>query len=379
MTSWKGRAILSFSREAGGAALIAPVVELLQRSGADVLLYAKDRALDVFSQRKLAHKPMIAFEDLEKACRARFGRLPDLVFTSATSLPQLDMTEKLLWNWAAARGCPSAAAVDQWQNYAVRFSGKRPSERLAYQPDAILVMDEEARKEAIADGLPAARLRVTGQPALEETAASAKKLDRAAIRERLGAAPRDFLVVFAAEALKAHFSDLGYDEQTTADFLLDELGKLAPRSRRPLRLLIKLHPQNARGEFEPLLATSRLPSSMAGMELSAMKAIRAADLVVGMTSIFLVQSALMGVPTLSLQLGAKGPSLLTLTKSGALPFLTDAAKARALLSKLVLDPAAREAHLARQTRFGRSFSGSARRAAAECGKLIMKRHLEASC
>jgi hypothetical protein len=69
----------------------------------------------------------------------------------------------------------------------------------------------------------------------------------------------------------------------------------------------------------------------------------------------------MGVPTLSLQLGATGPSQLTVTKSGALPFLTDAAKARALLSKLVLDAAARESHVARQARWGRSFTGSARR------------------
>lgn len=379
MKSWNCKAVLAFARDAGGAAVVAPVVELMRRSGGDVMLLAKDRALEVFSRRRVEHGAMVPLEELERACRARFGRLPDLVYTSAASLPQFDMTEKLLWRWARERGVGAAAGLDQWQNYAARFSGVSPRERLAYLPDVVLVMDEDAREEAVADGLPAERLRVAGQPALEETAALRKTLDRAAARKRLGAAPRDFLVVFAAEAFKAHFDDLGFDEQTTAAFLIETLEAVAPRSRRAVRLAVKLHPQNRRGEFEARAAASKVPASIAGVEVTAPEAIRAADLVVGMTSIFLVQSVLMGVPTLSLQLDAKGPSQLTLTKSGALPFLTDAGKARNLLSKLVLDAAARKAHAARQARWGRSFTGSARRTLAECEKLIIRQAQEASC
>jgi len=62
---------------------------------------------------------------------------PELLITSATSLPAVDMSEKYLWRQAKQRGIPSLAFLDQWQNYAVRFSGRQDSERLAYLPDWI--------------------------------------------------------------------------------------------------------------------------------------------------------------------------------------------------------------------------------------------------
>lgn len=358
--------MLSFSREAGGAAVLAPVVEKLRKKGADVFLLAKGKALEAFEKREMCPAAFGDFSDAaaEEVCWLRWGALPDMVLTSATSLPQLDMTEKRLWRWAEARSVPSAALVDQWQNYALRFSGPGPGERLAYLPSIVFVMDEVARRQACADGLPSGRLRVAGQPALEETVRLGRRVSRADARRALGVAPGEFAVVFAAESLKKHFPDLGYDEYSILEFLSSALRRLAPESRKPLRLVVKLHPQNDRAAFE------RFGADIAGPEVTALEAIRAADLLVGMTSVLLLQSILLKTPTLSLQLGSRIPSQLTATKTGALPFLNDGKTAYALLRRLILDPGARRAHAARQSSWGPEISNSVSAVIAELERTL---------
>ena len=156
--------VLAFAREAGGAAAIAPALQELL-GHASVVILAKDYAHEVFHRAGLR---TVTFTECSDAALSRVlaehwaGQLPEAVFTSATSLPQLDMTEKHLWRWARQQRIPSVAVLDQWQNYAARFSGLGPEEHLAYLPDWIAAMDERAKHGLVAEGLPAERVVVTG-------------------------------------------------------------------------------------------------------------------------------------------------------------------------------------------------------------------------
>src|SRR4051812_28045159 len=102
---WAGKRVLAFAREAGGADVMAPAVVKLHAMGADCLVTAASHACDKFVQYGLPYTALEPYsaEKADAICLTRWQQMPALVFTSATSLPIVDMTERFLWNWAAAR------------------------------------------------------------------------------------------------------------------------------------------------------------------------------------------------------------------------------------------------------------------------------------
>lgn len=162
--------ILAFAREAGGAEAIAPVLQLLLETANELLICGKDFGLNIFEKHHLKTIELPSGDDqsLQKILGNYWeGRPPDMIFTSATSLPQLDMTEKHLWKWGERNGVLSVAVLDQWQNYAMRFSGTNPVEKLKYLPTVCCVMDDLAKEGMIREGFPPDRISVTGQPAFD--------------------------------------------------------------------------------------------------------------------------------------------------------------------------------------------------------------------
>ncbi len=104
--------ILCFSREAGGAEAIAPVVKILKEKY-DVILLAKDYACDIFKRHSLPYLEIRAFsQGLIEDLIDKNGK-PRLLLTSATSLPWNDMNERYIWEWGAQERIRSIAVVDQ--------------------------------------------------------------------------------------------------------------------------------------------------------------------------------------------------------------------------------------------------------------------------
>src|SRR5262249_50098466 len=76
------------------------------------------------------------------------------------------------------------------------------SRPLAFLPDRIAVMDTSARSEMIAEGIPADRAFVTGQPRFDELDPCRSHFSpqrRAELRARLGIVPDEKLVLFASQ------------------------------------------------------------------------------------------------------------------------------------------------------------------------------------
>ena len=341
-----------FAREAGGADTVAPVVRALQQRHADCLLLAKGPSCDRFASLELPFQRVPEYSEatVDKLCSEEWHSKPDLVFTSATSLPSLDMTEKYLWRWAASRCITSAAILDQWQNYAIRFSGTAADEKLQYLPDYILVMDQVAFEDAVAEGLPPGRLRIVGQPALDDLSRMSSLETARRLRKEIKVSDDTQLVVFVAESLKADFGNsLGYDEHTTLRFLVDVLSAyLKAGQANSLHVLVKLHPQNRMDQFTAELADAPFPVTVIAQQYQPIEVLQAADLVVGMSSILLVHSIMMDKPTVSLQLGSKKPSQLIATRVGAIPFLQEEHVAREILMSLLQGKRRREAYVERQ-------------------------------
>lgn len=111
----------------------------------------------------------IAFERLTgppATCAASVldATAPSLVVLSASVG---DEYERAFVIEAKKRGVPTARALDMWSNYRERFlyDGEM------VLPDYILAMDERCAWELEEDGIPSERIRIIGQPYLEQVAA----------------------------------------------------------------------------------------------------------------------------------------------------------------------------------------------------------------
>jgi len=353
----KPRLVLAFSRAAGGAAAIAPVLLQLRRSER-LLVLAKDQATEVFHRAGLDPVRFPAFSEgvLQRTIGERFGDdRPHVLLTSATSLPQLDMTEQYLWRWACAHQIPSVAVLDQWQNYALRFSGQGPEEHLRYLPDWIAAMDAHAARGLGEAGIPAERIVITGQPAFDQLAQmrqSATSGERHRVREALAVVPQAKLVCAVSESFANVFGDdLGYTEQTMLQELLGICSSLVNETGQPLHLAVKLHPENDPHAFRwvhEALHPNGLRVSLHGTEWAPIPLVMGSDVVVGMSSVLLIESILLGQPTVSFQPHARHRDALIATVLGAIPLLDRPAQCADVLRGLLFDPSFQSTYLQRQ-------------------------------
>lgn len=157
--------------------------------------------------------------------------------------------------------------------------------------------------------------------------------------------------MFVDEVLKRDFgSSLGYDEDSTLSVVIETLSKL---SQSP-QLVIKKHPQNDNEYYgvEDLDRARRLMSvKVFGREASPRDIALISDLVVGMSSVLLIESILLKKVTMSLQLNATSLAKEQCfpVKIGALPLVSERLDAQKLIPALLQDKNKRKSWLKKQS------------------------------
>ena len=209
---------------------------------------------------------------------------PHLIIMSATA----SSFENLVVEYARNKGTMVFQIIDTWYNYRERFALKSTP----CWPDRILVIDEIARDEAIAAGLPADLLTPVGHPPWE----LARSLT-----------PRDpSQVLFADQQIEHHHGRrLGYTE--------DEAWAVVRNTavRRPdliSQLFYCPHPSR-RSEFADW-------PRQAEVVIDGEKALNFAGTVTGMFSSLLVEALLKGRQVISVQPGTVGTDMCSLVRHG---------------------------------------------------------------
>lgn len=277
--------VLACAGDAGGAEAVAPVVARLWATpGVVVEAWAYGPAVEVFARHGLAATP-------PRDPRAAVATADAVLLGTSVGGPE---HEKGLASAARDAGVPSLAVLDYWSSYDRRFGGSAP--------DVVAVIDERMGAELVASGFHPERVVVTGAPQHERLLLLEPLEDgrRAALRERAGAGPDDRLVLFASQPVREVYGGgLGYDEQT----VLAGLGAALAHAPVATRLVVRPHPREADpARLPPGAVTVRddVPYDWA----------RAADLVCGMTTALLLEAAMLGCVTLSLQPGLTGADTL---------------------------------------------------------------------
>lgn len=289
----------------GGANAVAPVIEALRTENRlTVHAMAYRQAHTLWTARDLSHESIPDDTTFEKI-RTQLQRLNTRLVLTGTSVNPFEFEKQYI---AAAHelGIPTLAVLDFWSNYHLRFSYEQSE--LVYLPDRIAVMDDLARDEMIAEGFPPARLIVAGHPALdslEAHSAAFTPAQRDAIRENLFVCPDGWLVLYASQppSFSDHDEDVyppWLDRLRTVGALLSALAELAHAQGKHATLLIRPHPRE-NGEIFRNLGHDKV-KIIVSSEGNSRDLALAADVVAGMNTMFLVESAQLGRPTLSIRL-----------------------------------------------------------------------------
>lgn len=296
--------------------MLIPVIRLVKAQQLfEVETLGYGYALERFSKKQI---DCVEIRPMQKEDFSLLDRYePALIITSATSLPAVDMSEKYLWWQARQRGIPSLAFLDQWQNYAIRFSGVQDKERLAYLPDWINCLNEIGRREMIREGFDKAKLLVFGHPYLSSLRHDFPAMDVAGLKRNLHISADDYVALFVSEPLREHYDNArGYDQYQVLDYFLSNLAEVAERPK----ILVKLHPKDSRASFQSLMTKfESLPLQFVGNELSPIECLTVSNFVFGMTSVMLIEAYVLGKNVVSLQPGLCVEDPMVLSRHGLIP------------------------------------------------------------
>lgn len=335
--------IMLFSRDPGGANTIIPLVDKLINRGYDVLLYGKDSALHRY--RKFGLEGIdISYSLSEVSIGTLIYFLkehnPAFIITGTSSD---DFTEKYIWKAAQELHIPTFAILDQWVNYGIRFSDFSVSQLREYEkdkkhpylPDKVLVMDEYSKEEMCKVGIDKGRILVSGQPYFDLLIDGSRKIsdrDMQLLKERLGAGEGDIIITYASECLTDTYRESegssyywGYTERTIFIEILKVLDKALAGLHKHIKLVVRQHPKERADNYADLIALNDNPkiSIYVDREMDGWTLIKLSDVVCGMSSMFLIESLILGRPTVSVQIGLKRTNPFIFDRIGKLKSILD--------------------------------------------------------
>jgi hypothetical protein len=247
----------------------------------------------------------------------------------------------------------SIGVVDALINPDHRFRGQS-DKPLAYAPDWLFVVDELTKAAYIALGYPAEQIIVCGHPHYDYMRTVKKKLENEgqnALRQRvLPGAPKERKVIIFATECSARLCRLqtgspvrddladytlvgrktgkGRTEVVLEEFL-DAVQLVRPRPY----LVLRLHPKDTLEDYIEYADEFDLVSSGD----SPFELIYAADLVVGLTTMLMLEAALLGKLTLSIVPRAVEMDWLPTVRVGITPCATTRKQFRTILVDLLRD------------------------------------------
>jgi hypothetical protein len=248
---------------------------------------------------------------------------------------------------AREAGIPSVGFVDALMRAFYRFRGTT-ADPLAHAPDLLLVPDDRTGEAFAALGYPPENTVVCGHPQYDETMAVGRCWDKeggpADFRRRLfpGVAVERKILTFVSEgsfrypsARKSAEAEYGFlgrgaDKGRTRIVLEEVLDAVAGFADKPY-FVFRAHPiEKAEDYAEYGADVDRFSSGGSPLEL-----VYASDLTVGMTSMLLLEAALLGRPTLAVLARKSEIELLPNVRVGLTPHVLNRRDLRSMLPALL--------------------------------------------
>lgn len=271
--------VLVSAQDPGGANSVIPVAIELMNRGHEVVARVEGPARDMFATRGIPRgicsNPTIV-----------------LLGTSGGESIEKRVTVEM-------RGkAPTLAVLDFWSNYWQRFSSLGIKD-FAYLPDLVCVMDDIAKEEMVADGFPLERLLVTGNPHFDHFAdnITTEREDRKRI-------------LFISQPIRVDGALPGFTPPTFDEYTVLEVARAALPDNHTLS--IRLHPRDSADKYNDYLDNRVSIAPEATLE----EAVSRSGLIIGVSSLVLMQAAAAGKKVLSYEPVLNGPDEMVSNRIG---------------------------------------------------------------
>lgn len=338
--------VILYARDPGGVNVIAPLYYAIKQRGYKIKLFSKDMGIKRFQSLECPVQDImqiindVSIEEINQLLKKY---KPKCIIT-ATSAD--DFVEKYLWNSGKTLNIYTIAVLDQWMNFRVRFSNysvnqinnSTNKEKLIFIPECIMVIDRYCQDELIKIGIPKENIIITGQPhflSVYNKAKELKKVDvRGKIRNHLGISPNDYVVTYASEPFAEVYkvedvnkSYWGYTEISNFKVLYEALYQVEEKIKEDIVLVIKIHPKESDNKYNKIIENlSKKIKIIIDKTTDALEMISASDLVCGMSSMLLVEAAIIGTQVMSIQINLKQKNPFILADLYPIPLITDNSK-----------------------------------------------------
>jgi len=334
--------VLIFVEDPGAANFIMPLPEALAERDISVTLLSRGIACDYLLREGVktltVHHSLTPDQIIDVF-------MPRLLVVGTTENP--DTLGLKLIEAISSKGVASVGIVDAFMNLENRFRGGSDSP-INYTPDWILVSDEFTMIELIKLGFSSEMIFVSGNPHYDNVLKVAKDLnreDRNILRRRvLPDVPLNRkVVVFLTEGSirvskqvppehLTEYTFIGRERSNgRTEIILEEfLDAIKMISPCPY-LVLRLHPKDRLADYITYVDEFDYISSGG----SPLELLYIADLVVGTTSMSIMEAALMGRPTLSIIPRVGEEKMLHSIRIGLTPFVTLRSDLKSILPRLL--------------------------------------------
>jgi len=313
--------VLVCATEAGGARNLVAVLEEFPELFRFKVL-SGNGALTIFERSGMPiwrHVPSLGESDATQILQET---KPDIVLCGRGI--DKDSLERYIITAARSFSCSTVSIVDEWYDYRANYADE--SGDLVYLPDVVCCPDEQALKEAVAEGLPAECLRITGSPALsslvkKREAYHSNNLSR--INEFDRTYPRPF-VTYISEELSDRRPGVSSDNNKSKNVLHYDDKDIRNDIQQALldqypccTVFEKPHPRSESNVCLPISSENIHWLVIENEELQNL--CWWSDIVIGRKSMGLLEAALLGTPTVSYQPDAYGNISCTAVRKGLIP------------------------------------------------------------
>ncbi len=312
--------IAMVAADPGGGRMLLPLARELALRGHAIHVAVSGGSVDIFSPPPVGVKVCVVEDGLGKWAASQVLPGADLLLSAAGVYNRLEHDVRSM---ARQRGVRIVTLLDHWNEVAARFSRTGSSGIEIILPDTALVPEARCAAAAVAAGLAPENVKVVGFINMEDSLNRIirEEPNRMALRTGLGASHDEILIIFFSEPywLQPHgqlstgvggavtndgASKYGYWPNEVLEAVIRALNYSAATRRCRVRLLIKPHPREFPLPLQVVVDQAEPGPVTAVLTLDPpAQLISVADAVLGMSSVALLEAALAGRPTVSVQIG----------------------------------------------------------------------------
>ena len=280
--------ILILTRQAGSVLAFYPLIKYFKNRSWKYFILASDISAKVWNE--YGYIPS-GHANLDNS----FKPMDNIdLLLSGTSLEVFQ--DAKFWKWAKRKRIPSIGFVDSWVNYSQRFTIKNYYDTT---PEIIGVIDRFMYNKMILSGAPENKLRIVGHPRFDMLSNLLTKNIHAKKSVQKN------VVVFTDPGVingKDSKIEIGYSPIDVIAYLLNQFANtLEQKKEHDFSIIIKPHPRESIQTYEEIV-NKYSANGWAKVSNEKPKVLLSqADVIIGMNSILLIDSSVIGLPTYSLQ------------------------------------------------------------------------------